>query len=159
MVLRVHLGIPETHKLDPVNKDSSPTTRQSSPMATHCKLPIPQFIYPKRMEGWVNLSALGSNTGPTVWWAQQAADQLLELTRKYIEHTVLTGRQRSDASFVTMTACCIIWSCAVSTSHVTVQVFVMTPIKLLPDTIINQYWQVSPDTGISLMLIPCLLST
>ena len=43
--------LPATHTLNPIGKDSSPITTQSSTAVTHCILAAPQFTYPERMEG------------------------------------------------------------------------------------------------------------
>jgi hypothetical protein len=41
--------LPATDTLNPIGKDSSPTT-QSSPVVTHCMLAAPQFTDPEGME-------------------------------------------------------------------------------------------------------------
>jgi hypothetical protein len=56
--------LPATRRLNPIGKDSSPITTQSSRAVTHCILAAPQFIYPKGMEGSVNQSAPGIKPGP-----------------------------------------------------------------------------------------------
>ena len=43
--------LPATRTLNPIGKDSSPITTQSSPAVTHCILAAPQFTYPEGMEG------------------------------------------------------------------------------------------------------------
>ena len=60
--------LPATRTLNPIGKDSSPTTTQSSPAVTHCLLAAPQFTYPEGMEGCVNLSTPGIEPGPYTAW-------------------------------------------------------------------------------------------
>jgi hypothetical protein len=48
--------LPATRTLNPIGKDSSPITTQSSAAVTHCILAAPQFTYPEGMAGWVDLS-------------------------------------------------------------------------------------------------------
>jgi hypothetical protein len=56
--------LPATRRLNPIGKDSSPITTQSSPAVTHCIQAAPQFTYPEGTEGRVNLSAPGIEPGP-----------------------------------------------------------------------------------------------
>jgi hypothetical protein len=59
-----YTGLPATRTLNPIGKDSSPITTQSSPAVAHCTLAAPQFTYPEWVEGGVNLSAPGIEPGP-----------------------------------------------------------------------------------------------